>query len=56
MLAGTALLIVIAVHLMNRLQGRETWWGWVGGVLAVGGVVILAAASSSSRLGWCART
>jgi hypothetical protein len=42
MLAAVPLLIVIATHLMNLLDGRAPWWGFVGGVLAIGGAVILA--------------
>jgi len=43
MLLGAPLLIVIAVHLMNLMEKKAAWWGFVGGVLAVLGAVILAA-------------
>jgi hypothetical protein len=43
MLAAAPLLIAIAVHLMGLLQGRGAWLGFLGGVLAVGGAVVLAA-------------
>lgn len=36
------LLIVIAVHLMNLSAPKAGWWGFVGGVLAVTGAVVLA--------------
>ena len=43
MLLGAALLIVVAVHLMNLMEKKAAWWGFLGGVLAVFGAVILAA-------------
>jgi len=43
MLLGAPLLIVIAVHLMNLMEKKAAWWGFLGGVLAVFGAVILAA-------------
>jgi len=42
MLLGAPLLIVVAVHLMNLMEKKAAWWGFVGGVLAVFGAVILA--------------
>jgi hypothetical protein len=42
MLLSVPLLIAIAVHLMNLLGERAPWWGFIGGVLAVGGALILA--------------
>jgi hypothetical protein len=35
-------LIVIAVHFMNVSEQKAGWWGFVGGVLAVAGAVVLA--------------
>lgn len=43
MLLGAPLLIVVAVHFMNLMEKKATWWGFLGGLLAVGGAVILAA-------------
>jgi hypothetical protein len=43
MLLGAPLLIVIAVHLMNLMEKKAAWWGFLGGVLAVFGAIILAA-------------
>ncbi len=43
MLLGAPLLIVVAVHLMNLMGKKAAWWGFLGGVLAVFGAVILAA-------------
>jgi hypothetical protein len=43
MLLGAPLLIVIAVHLMNLMNKKAAWWGFLGGVLAVFGAIILAA-------------
>lgn len=42
MLLGAPLLIVIALHFMNLMEKESAWWGFTGGVLAVGGAVILA--------------
>jgi hypothetical protein len=42
MVFAAPLLITIAVHFMNRFQGKGAWWCFVGGVLAVIGAVILA--------------
>jgi len=40
----TALLIVVAIHFMNRLlQGSAAWFGLIGGALAILGAVSLAA-------------
>jgi len=43
MLLGAPLLIVIAVHFMHLMEKKAAWWGFLGGVLAVSGAVILAA-------------
>lgn len=43
MLLGAPLLIVVAVHFMNLMEKKAAWWGFLGGVLAVFGAVILAA-------------
>jgi len=43
MLLGAPLLIVIAVHLMNLMEKKAGWWGFLGGLLAVFGALILAA-------------
>jgi len=43
MLLGAPLLIVVAVHLMNLMEKKAAWWGFLGGILAVFGAVILAA-------------
>ncbi len=42
MVVAVPLLITIAIHFMNLLQRRGAWWGFVGGILAVTGAVILA--------------
>ncbi|MCD4673021.1 MAG: hypothetical protein K8R77_10190 [Anaerolineaceae bacterium] len=42
MVVAVPLLIVIAIHFVNLLQRRGAWWGFVGGILAVTGAVILA--------------
>jgi len=42
MVIAVPLLITIAIHFMNLLQTRGAWWGFIGGVLAIGGAVILA--------------
>lgn len=42
MVLAVPMLITIAVHFMDLLQTRGAWWGFVGGVLAIGGAVILA--------------
>ena len=42
MVVAVPLLIIIALHFMNLLQTRAPWWGFVGGVLAIGGAIILA--------------
>lgn len=43
MLLGAPLLIVVAIHLMNVMEKKAVWWGFLGGILAVFGAVILAA-------------
>jgi hypothetical protein len=43
MLVSAPLLIVVANHFMNLLQKQGAWLGFIGGVLAVAGAVILAA-------------
>ena len=43
MLLGVPLLIVIALHFMSKLENSKPWLGWLGGVLAIGGAVVLAA-------------
>jgi hypothetical protein len=43
MLLGAPLLIVIALHFMDLMEKKAAWWGFLGGVLAVFGAVILAA-------------
>ncbi|MCD4672039.1 MAG: hypothetical protein K8R77_05180 [Anaerolineaceae bacterium] len=43
MVVAVPLLIIIAIHFMNLLQRRGAWWGFVGGILAVTGAVILSA-------------
>lgn len=47
MLLGVPLLIAIAVHFMNTLKGRGAWLGFIGGILAVFGAVVLAADKSA---------
>lgn len=42
MLLAVPLLIIIALHFMNVLRTRQAWWGFVGGVLAIAGALILA--------------
>lgn len=42
MVIAVPLLITIAIHFMNLLQTRGAWWGFIGGILAIGGAVILA--------------
>lgn len=42
MTAAVPLLIVIAIHFMNKLDGRAGWWGFIGASLAVTGAVVLA--------------
>jgi hypothetical protein len=42
MVIAVLLLITIAIHFMNLLQQRGAWLGFVGGILAVTGAVILA--------------
>lgn len=42
MVVAVPLLIIIALHFMSLLERRAPWWGFVGGVLAIGGAVILA--------------
>jgi hypothetical protein len=43
MLLGVPLLIVIALHFMSQLEKDKPWLGWLGGVLAIGGAIVLAA-------------
>jgi len=42
MLFSVPLLIIIAVHMMKLLDRQAPWWGFVGGILAIFGAVILA--------------
>ena len=42
MILAVPMLIVIAIHFMNLLETRRAWWGFIGGLLAIGGAVILA--------------
>lgn len=42
MVIAVPLLIIIAVHFMNLLQKRSAWLGFIGGILAISGAVILA--------------
>ena len=42
MLLGVPMLIVIALHFMNKLENSKPWLGWLGGVLASGGAIVLA--------------
>jgi hypothetical protein len=42
MIIAVPLLITIAIHFMNKLQKRAPWWGFIGGILAICGAVILA--------------
>jgi hypothetical protein len=42
MVVAVPLLIIIAIHFMQLLETRSPWWGFVGGILATGGAVILA--------------
>lgn len=42
MVLGVPMLIVIALHLMGLLEKRSPWLGFIGGVLAVTGAIILA--------------
>jgi hypothetical protein len=42
MFLGVPLLIVISLKLMNLLKDRGSWFGFVGGVMAVFGAVLLA--------------
>jgi len=42
MVLGVPMLIVIALHFMNQLEERRPWLGFIGGVLAVTGAIILA--------------
>jgi hypothetical protein len=42
MTMAVPLLIVIAVHLMNLLEQKAGWWGFIGGSLAVTGAIVLA--------------
>ncbi len=44
MLLAVPLLIAIALHFMERLQyGKNAWWGYIGGLMAIAGAVVLAA-------------
>ena len=47
MLLGALLLIVIALHFMNKMENSKPWLGWIGGVLAIFGAVILAVDKSA---------
>jgi hypothetical protein len=42
MVLSVPMLIVIALHLMGLLEERSPWLGFIGGVLAVTGAIILA--------------
>ena len=42
MVVAVPLLIVIALHMMHLLHTRAPWWGFVGGLTAISGAVILA--------------
>lgn len=42
MIAAVPILIIIAVHFMNLLNEHAPWWGFIGGVIAITGAVILA--------------
>lgn len=40
----TGLLVVVAIHFMNLLKNKSTaWWGFIGGVFAIFGALMLAA-------------
>jgi len=41
MVLGVPMLIVIALHFMDLLEERSPWLGFIGGVLAVTGAIIL---------------
>lgn len=43
MLVSAPLLLVIALHSMQRLETSAPWWGFIGGCLAITGAFILAA-------------
>ena len=42
MVVAVPLLIVVAIHFMDLLRSENTWFGFVGGMLAVTGAIILA--------------
>jgi hypothetical protein len=42
MVVAVPLLIIIALHFMNLLETKAPWFGFIGGILAIGGAVILA--------------
>ncbi len=42
MTLAVPLLIVIALHIMHILEEKAGWWGFVGGVLAIAGAIVLA--------------
>jgi hypothetical protein len=42
MVVAVPLLIIVAVHFMKLLCSKSIWWGFIGGVFAITGAVILA--------------
>lgn len=42
MVVAVSLLIIVAIHFMNLLRSKNVWLGFIGGMLAVTGAVILA--------------
>jgi hypothetical protein len=42
MVLAVPMLITVAIHFMNLLQTQSAWWGFIGGILAISGAVILA--------------
>jgi hypothetical protein len=42
MVVAVPLLIIMALHFMNLLETKAPWLGFIGGILAIGGSVILA--------------
>ena len=47
MLLAVPMLIIIALHFIDLLQTKSSWWGFIGGVLAIGGALILAVDKSA---------